>query len=195
MKILINNEIAIDKWIEFLVVSPSVSVFQTPTFYNLFNSIPGLSAELFAIEETSEIKALCLVTLQKESGISGFFSRRAIIYGGPLVCSEGQIFLGCLLNYIYAELKNRVIYTEIRNLSDYNAFRKVFESNGWQYIPYQNFRVDCTDKELLFQKLGNNRKRQLRKALKSGVEIKEAENIKEISEYYNILKKLYRKKD
>ena len=44
--------------------------FQTPEFYDLFNSNDGLSANVFAIEKDGDYKALAVVTIQKEKGIS-----------------------------------------------------------------------------------------------------------------------------
>lgn len=195
MKILENLEISEEKWNSLISCSPYASAFQTPEFYRLFNTVPGLSAKVFAVEEV-DIKALCVVTLQKEPGIKGYFSRRAIIYGGPVLKNENDCkeSLEYLLNSLSNEFKRRSIYIEIRNLNDYDVFKEVFKRNDWHYIPYQNFIVDCSGKERLFQKLMNNRKRQIKKAINSGVEIKEAENLTEINEYYAILQRLYNKK-
>ena len=190
MKLIKNNKISIEKWNSLLSSSPLASPFQTPAFYELFNSVPGLSAEVFAVEEESDIIALCVVTLQKEQGIKGYFSRRAIIYGGPVFGNHCEDGLDYLLTFLNNKFKRKSIYTEIRNLNDYSAFKEVFERNGWQYIPYQNFIVDCSNKEKIFQKLGNNRKRQIKKAISSGVKIKEVEDLNRISEIYSILQRL-----
>ena len=194
LEFLKNNSISINKWNEFLVLSPYTSAFQTPSFFNFFNSVSGLASEVFAVEESSEIRALCVVTLQKEAGLKSYFSRRAIVYGGPVLINNDISVLTYLLTGISIELKRKVIYTEIRSLNDYNRFNKIFERNGWQIIPYHNFKVDCSDREKLFQNLGNNRKRQIKKAINSGVKIKNAENLDDINAFYSILKNLYNKK-
>jgi serine/alanine adding enzyme len=194
LKTIFNNEIPREKWNALLLQSPYSSAFQTSSFYELFNSVPGLSAEAFAIEESSDIKAICVVTLQKEKGLKGYFSRRAIIYGGPVLKFNEESCLKYLLASIIKEFRRRSIYIEIRNLNNYSAFKGEFEINNWRYIPYQNIRVDCSDKEKLFQRLGNNRKRQIKKAISSGVKIKEAENLSEINEFYSILQSLYKQK-
>ena len=195
MHLIKNSEIAIEDWDRLLFSSPYTSVFQTPAFFDLFNAVPGLSARVLAINEGSELKALCVVTLQKETGIKGYFSRRAIIYGGPVLKeNENEDYLIYLLNSLSAEFTRETIYLEIRNLSNYFKYKGIFNRGEWQYIPYQNFKVDCSDKDALFNKLGNNRKRQIKKAVATGVEIKEAENLNEIDEYYAILKRIYQKK-
>jgi serine/alanine adding enzyme len=194
MHLLINKQISTDRWISLLKGNTYSSPFQTPAFFDLFNSVPGLSADVFAVEENSEIISLCVITSQKEPGFKNYFSRRAIIYGGPVLRDGATAGLKYLLSQISIAFKKKSIYTEIRNLHDYGVFRKVFDSDGWQYTAYQNFIVDCSDFDRLFHNLGSNRKRQIKKALSSGVEIKEAESLKEVNEYYTILTRLYYEK-
>jgi serine/alanine adding enzyme len=192
MILLRNKEISVQKWKNFLAFSHFSTSFQTPEFYELCNSVPGLSAQAFALEEDNKINALCVVILQKEQGLKGFFSRRAIIYGGPVLDKkDSEVGLEYLLNSINKEYNGRSIYIESRNLNDYNIYRANFQRNNWRYIPYQDYLVDCSDKQKMFNNLGNNRKREIKKAIKSGVFMKEAENIFEVYEFYKILEKLY----
>ena len=123
MELLINSEISLEKWNEIFSISGFSTPFQSPSFYKLFNSVPGITADVFAVEADSEIKALCVITLQKEKGIKGFFSRRAIIYGGPLIRDNSPEYFRFLLNSIVRKFRQRAIYVEIRNLHDYNIFR------------------------------------------------------------------------
>jgi serine/alanine adding enzyme len=195
MQLLSNPQISIIKWKGLIHSSPYGSQFQTPDFYQLCNSIQGLSADVYALEEGDNLIALCVITLQREIGVKGFFSRRAIIYGGPVLNSNTEEkAIECLLTSISNAYKNRSIYIEIRNLNDYSKFENAFLRNKWHYVPYQNFIVDCTDTEKIFKQLGNNRKREIKKALKAGVSIKEAENLIEVNKFYNILLNLYREK-
>lgn len=126
--------------------------------------------------------------------IQEFFLRRAVIYGGPVLRYEDESALTYLLTSITKEYNNKAIYTEIRSLHAYDYFNKVFKNNGWKNIPYQNFKIDCSDKTRSYNKLGNNRKRQIKKALSSGVIIKEAKDVFEICEFYSLLKILYDRK-
>jgi serine/alanine adding enzyme len=194
LKLLKNDEISISQWDELIVQSPYASAFQTSSFHKVFSSVNGLVSEAFAVEDSQEIRALCVVTFQKESGLKSFFSRRVIIYGGPVLISKDDQALNFLIYSINREYKKKAIYTEIRSLHNYNVFNEVFKKNGWQNIPYQNFKIDCSDKERLFRNLSENRKRQIKKSLGSGVIIKEAKDTYEINVFYEILKALYEKK-
>ncbi|MGC9472429.1 MAG: lipid II:glycine glycyltransferase FemX, partial [Bacteroidales bacterium] len=168
--------------------------FQSPEFYDFFNSLPHFSAEVFALAEKGEIRALCVVVCQKEAGIKGYFSRRAIIYGGPLLVRKDQPDLEHLLEGIEKYFRHKAIYTEFRLLHDYHLYSRVFQSRQWEYLPYLNYRVDCSDRAEMFKKLSNNRKRQIKKALRSGVQVKPAETAEEVKLFYVILKELYQKK-
>jgi serine/alanine adding enzyme len=194
MKVLRNSEISIGAWEILIAHNPYSSPFQTPEFQKLVNSCENLEAEVFAVESDLELEALCLITIQKEPGIKSFFSKRAIIYGGPVFKKENSGSLKMLLESIETEIRHRTIYTEIRNLHDYSLVSDIFKQCGWHYVPYMNIRVNCVRKAKIYHDLSSNRKRQIKKALSSGATIKEGENVEEIMEFYTILRDLYSKK-
>jgi serine/alanine adding enzyme len=192
LKLITDKNISQQQWSNFLNGNKYNTPFQSIEFYNFINSVPLLSARAFAIEKNSELMALCVVTIQKEKGIKGFFSKRAIIYGGPLI-TDNKEALYALLDGINKNVKG-LVYTEIRNLNDYSKYKEHYELAGWNYQPYLNFHVDCTSEELVWLNFNNNRKRQIKKAINSGVTIEGAKSIKEVEEYYTILSSLYIKK-
>ena len=95
---------------------------------------------------------------------------------------------------------NAPIYIEIRNFNDYSRWRGAIEAAGFSYQPHLNFHVDCTDKQKMWERLSDNRKRQIRKkptpdpSLKGGE--KEGKDVSEqdVREWYGILQELYRTK-
>jgi serine/alanine adding enzyme len=196
LNLIRNSQIPLNKWSDFLNESPFISVYQTYTFYELFNSISGISAEVYALEENSIIIALCVVTFYKEEGLKGYFSRRAIIYGGPLIKDNDYETLKYLLYSINNEIKRRAIYIEIRNFFDYNQFNEIFENLGWKRLPYLNIRLNIKEKTIdqIIALMKYNRRREIKLTLSEGTTYREAKNISEIYEVYNILKKLYTEK-
>lgn len=194
MNFLKNEQIGKVNWEKILNSSDYGSPFQTPEFYSFFNSIPGFLAYAYAVEEQNELKSLCVVTIQKEKGITGFFSRRAIIYGGPLIKSFKEEGLSELLKGISKDLKGKVIYLETRNFHDYRIHKEIFAKNNWVFEPYLNYHLNCDTENTVINNLNTNRKRQIKKAIKSGVELKEASNKEEVIEFYNILSNLYKDK-
>jgi len=66
--IVICHNISREKWKSFLNESPFSTPFQSPEYFNFYNSVTGLSAEAFAVEEKKELLTLCVVSYQKAIG-------------------------------------------------------------------------------------------------------------------------------
>jgi len=191
LKVLFNNDIPRDQWYKLLSENSYASPFQTPDFFDLFNSVTRLSSIAIAIQDSNSLKAMAVITMQKESGLKGFFSRRAIIYGGPLLTPGDNDSPRILLNAIIKFLEGKVIYVEIRNLFDYSEFNNEYKMTGWSYKPYLNFKVKCKSEEIIWENLNRLRKRQIKKAINNNVIIGEANNIYEVRDLYSLLSHVY----
>ncbi len=159
-----------------------------------FNSVSNFAANVYAVADKDELKALAVVTTQGEKGPGGFITRRQVIYGGPLVDDECPAALDLLLQTIDENTSGGVIYTEIRNLSDYSALNDIFLQNGYTYVPYLNFRVDTSDLATMTKRVSSSRLRQIKKAHLQSVTCREAQNVREVKDFYAILNKLYKTK-
>jgi len=196
LKVLYNDEIKHDQWEKLLSNNPYATPFQTPEFYDLFNAVKNLSAVAIAVVESESIKALAVITLQKEPGIKGFFSRRAIIYGGPIFLENNVNSLKILLNEINAYFKNKVIYIETRNFFDYSQYKFITTVSGWNYEPYLNFHLCLTglSKESLFSVFNNDVRRRIKNSISEGATYTECNSEDELKEVYTILTELYKTK-
>lgn len=192
MKVLINDNIPLSSWNEFIERNAHATPFHTPSFFRFFNSVGKFSATAYAVTEGDVMKALSVVTIQSEKGPAGIFSRRQIVYGGPLAEDDCPAALDLLLKTIDENRDNRIIFSEIRNLSDFSSLKNVFLNNGYRYVPYLNFRVDTTDRESMTQKVSSSRLRQIRKAQQQSVICSEALNKNEVRVFYLLLRDLYR---
>jgi len=189
-----NNNIPVQEWERLAGINIHSTPFQSYDFYSLVNSIDGLTAEALSIAEEGHLRALVVVVVFHEAGLKGFFSRRAIIYGGPLIDDRYPDALERLLVELATVVGNRVIYTETRNLSDYSDYINVFSDYSWKYLPYCNFKLQTSDAEVMAKAVSSSRMRQIRKAIKSGVKWREALNIIEVETFYEILSRLYAKR-
>jgi lipid II:glycine glycyltransferase (peptidoglycan interpeptide bridge formation enzyme) len=188
-----NEQINLDKWRELLSNSPNASPFQSPEYYKLFSESKGFGAEAFGVENNNGVLlALLVVSIQKEAGFKSQFSKRGIIYGGPLLSdiSSAEFLLKALTKYF----KNKVIYLESRNLSDYSLYRSVFESLGWKYEPWLNYHLLCDEAQNMQKRISSSRLRQIKKAVKNGAQWKESKSLDEVREFYSILEALYNEK-
>ena len=192
--ILVNDQIPVIDWMNFLAGNRHATPFQSFSFFKLFNSVEQLSADAIAISKDGNIKALAVVTIQKETGLRSYFSRRGIIYGGPLVSEDSPDALDILLKQLSARLRGRVIYTETRNLSDYSCYKHIFINNGLRYIPYLNIILDTANIEIVKHNVSNSRMRQIKAARRDSVTWEEAKSLEEVRVFHRILNRLYKEK-
>lgn len=201
MKIIEYKNISREKWNAFVKGSATGTWFQTPKAYEFFTSMSNLFKPFaIGLEDEGALRAVCVgyVTVE-ESALKQFLTRRAIIIGGPCFaddCKNEEVTL--LLSTLRQQLSTGAhapIYIESRNFNDYSRWKDAFEKAGFDYKPHLNFHVDCTDKEKLWERLSENRKRQIRKA-QAAVECLTNERVREeeIREWYEILKQLYKTK-
>jgi serine/alanine adding enzyme len=193
MVLLKNEEVNRKEWRLFIEKNPFLNPFQTPEFYDFINSIKGQKADVYVITENLSICALTVVTLQKESGIAEFFSRRAIIYGG-IVVNDNKYFLK-ILNILSEELKRDFIYIEIRNSFNYEAYKSIMPSR-WTYIPYLNYHLNLSNRNIndILKGMNYNRRREIAQSFKNGVSYSLASSLNEVASLYSILKELYNTK-
>lgn len=193
MEVLFNKNIPRVLWWELLKTNPYATPFQSPDWYDLVESVANMSAEAIAISENSSLRALAVITIQKENGIKGYFSRRGIIYGGPVFDNNNDVN-ELLLQNIIKKIRRNTIYIESRNLSDYNAHTGIFHKYGFSFVPWFNFQINTIDQQTVFSAMSSSRLRQIKKALRNNVIWREAQNIHEVELFYSILADLYKTK-
>jgi len=194
MDILIDEDIPVSLWEDLLKKNRHASPFQTRQYYSFFNSVKGFNATAIAVADGDVLMALAVVTIQKGKGLAAFFTRRGIIYGGPLAEDDCPEALDMLLRKVSEQTDDRVIYTETRNLSDFSSLKDVFLNNGYTYNPWLNYRVDTRDMGLMKQRISSSRLRQIKKAQQQSVTCQEAKNLEEVLLFYGMLKGLYKKR-
>lgn len=180
-----------------LVKASSVATwFQTKEAYDFFGSLPFLEVFGYGVEEQGSLKGVAVGYIQKDGGkVKQFFSRRAIITGGPLLddnISEEDLTL--LLDTLKARLKRKAIYIETRNFNDYSPWRPVFERCGFDYEPHYDIWVDTSSMEVINEKLGKSRKRDIRVSMRDGASVVTQPTIEQVRDYYVILNDLYKNK-
>ncbi len=221
IKLLTYPDIDPQQWQALVEQSPYATWFQTPEAYEFY---AALSSELipfaFGIEECrcdeamrqlgdkdgSRLVGVIVGYITRErNAIKHYFTRRAIIIGGPIIDNDATAEeVAALLNAVKKlqrsdlQPKGRTtatrstglspIYIETRNFHDYSKWKSVFESNGFAYQPHYDIHVHCN----AAHQMSEQRIRQVKKALKNGATICEAQSEQEIRDWYQILCKLYR---
>lgn len=192
MRLLQDDQIDSSIWSEFLNKNKHSSPFQSPEYYKLFSEAEGFDANVFAVESERKLRALVLVSLQKEPGLKAAFSKRGIIYGGPILTDQESA--GILFEAITQFYRKKLIYLETRNFSNYLDYKEVFTSNNWEYQPWLNYQLICDDAAAVKKRMSSSRFRQVKKAIKNGAQWRESNSLSELTSFYSILEKLYREK-
>ena len=195
MKLLLTySDIAPQQWQSLVERSPYATWFQTPEAYQFYASVHNeMTPFAFGIEHNGELRAVVVGYVTKEkSALKQFFTRRAIIIGGPLIGEHAtESDVEQLLRVTASELKSQAIYIETRNFHDYSRWKSVFEANGFTYQAHLNFHVDTSSVEVVDKNLGKSRKRDIRTTIRDGVTPVLEPTIEQVREYYAILKDLY----
>lgn len=212
-EILTYDAIDRTEWGRLVRESETGTWFQSPEAYSFYESLPDLFKPFaIAVERVNELtnerklRGVCVGYVTRErNAIKQYFTRRAIILGGPVIaddatCEEVKFLMEAvrqrlqILDFRF-KILNSPIYIETRNFNDYSKWRGAFEKARFEYMKHLNFHIDCTDKEAMWERLSEVRRRQVKKAISNGVEIKsEGISEAEIREWYQILKDLYAKK-
>ena len=190
---------------EELLTNPDAVIAQIKC---VASSLPSLQGR---VGERLVLRAVCVGYVTKErSALKQFFTRRAIIVGGPCLaddCTDEEVMaLLCALKSTLLSGRDGVgfqpIYIETRNFNDYSRWKNAFAAAGFDYQPHLNFHVDTSSVEVVEANLGKSRKRDIRTTVREGVTIadlsnervSELERERMVREYYLILKNLYETK-
>lgn len=212
LKVLSYEEIDKDQWQELVQTSATSTWFQTPEAYCLYESLPELFKPFVVAvervrelenERVSELKGVCMVFVTVEkSAAKQFFTRRAIIMGGPVIANDASSEeVETLMKAVRYQFKildfrfkilNSPIYIETRNFNDYRRWKNVFVAAGFSYVPHLNFHVDTSSVEIVETNLGKSRKRDIRTSLRDGAIVIEKPTLEQVREYYAILEHLYK---
>ena len=211
MKILLGNDIDRTEWSRLVQNSSTGTWFQTPEAYEFFASLPELFmpfvigiANAPAGAQT-HLRAICVgyVTVEKNP-VKQFFTRRAIIIGGPVLaddCTDEEVEALMTAVKNLPSLQGRVgerlsspIYIETRNFNSYAKWRNAFKAAGFEYQPHLNFHVDTSSVETVEANIGKSRKRDIKTSIRDGAFIIEHPTAEQVREYYAILSNLYKTK-
>lgn len=196
MRIIEGNHIDPKAWSDLVHRSPVATWFQTQEAFAFFSSLSFLETFAYAVESEGRIKGVVVGYIQKDGGrIKRFFSKRAVVLGGPLLADDiKEEELVLCLRALNERMGKEVIYVEFRNFNEYSRWRVVIEQCGFQYQPHYDIHVDTTTMEVVNEHLGKSRKRDIRVSMRDGATMITHPTPSQVHEYYDILKSLYETK-
>ena len=181
---------------DLLKKSSTSSFFQSTTYFNFIQNLNFLEPFIISVLDDNILSGVIVGYIQKDGDrLKQFFSRRAIINGGPLLRDDiSPEALKALLNGCRKFLKGKTIYIESRNFFDYSRYKKDFKSAKYDFEPHYNFQINTASEVIMMQNMGKSRKRDVKVSLRDGASIIERPTEKEICDFYKILNDLYTQK-
>lgn len=189
--ILRDQEIPVDDWNKLLSQFPYPSYFQSSKGYEELRRYKGWQVEALGYLHELKLKAVVVLVIQKEKGLKSLLSKRCIIFAGPIFTNEES--LKVILHAVHQVAKG-CIYFEIRNGYPTEKYINCYLTSGWKYVPWFNFIVPTSDSNLMWSKVSESRRRQLKKAEKSGAYVANPSHENDVKSFYDILTQLYSEK-
>ena len=170
--------------------------FQTEECFSFYRSLGFIEPFRCSVERDGVEKGRMVGYIQKDGGkLKQFFSRRAIINGGPMLADDiTEDELTGLLTKCKRELKKKAIYIETRNFDDYARYKEIFSRAGYNYEPHYNFHVDTSSIDIVEANMGKSRKRDVKTSLRDGAFVVENPTSDEVKDFYRVLEHLYKTK-
>lgn len=196
LTLLTYDQIDQQQWQE-LVQSSAVSTwFQTDEAYRFYQSVGGMQAFAYGVAEEGRLVGVIVgFTTQSTNAIQQYFTKRAIIYGGPLLDVDiSNDALSILLKTVVQNIALNPIYIETRNFNDYSQWKEIININGFNYQKHLDYHINTTSIELAQRNIGKHRWRYIRLSMRDGAKIVENPTIEQVRAFYTILQDLYRTK-
>jgi len=196
IRTIINlSELYFKKLEQFVSSHPNGNFFQSPKAFQFFQAVENYQPFLFVAMENDDIVGSLLAVIMKEgTGLKGYFSRRCIIWGAPLAKDQNSAIHSSIFKKLNEIVSKKSIYSEIRNFSDQSVQKELLQQIGFRFNEHLNYIVKISSLEEAWTKLSDSKKRQIKKSIKNGASIIEAEKLDQIESFYKILATLYREK-
>jgi serine/alanine adding enzyme len=183
-------------WTSFVDQLEGGNIFHTPEMFEVFSRTEGYRPTLWAaVDGGARPLALFLpVEISLFGGPLRYFTTRAVAFGSVLAAPDerGRDALSMLLQTYGREVNRRVLFTELRNLADMEKLRPVLAESGFEFQDHLNFLIDLARPlEEIWGDIRPNARRNIRKAMRSEVVVRQAESLRDIDTAYGILREAY----
>lgn len=188
-----TNQIDLTKLDKFVYNHPHGNFFQSVNAFLFFQSVDNYEPILIvASEDEGIVGSLLAVVIKEGKGLKTLFSRRAIVWGGPLVKDDDPEILFKILEKFNEISKQNAIYSQFRNFYDMKKFLNAFIEQGWVFEEHLNIIVDLSKSEDdLWNEMDSKGRNKIRRAENEGTCFKVLENRIELDVTYDILKEIY----
>ncbi len=189
------EDISVDDWKKLLEKVHYPVVFQSPEMYQVFEKTRFFKPYITAVYSNEKLLAvLHSVSIQESKGLKGYFSKRTLAYGGPVIdpdAADKELLVDVILKALIRQVRNKSIFIQFRNFRDLSRYKNVFENNRFHFEERLNLLTPSDSEQQIFAQMSSSKRRQIRKSLQNGAEVIAPENEQQIHDFYAILQDLY----
>lgn len=181
--------------VDFLKEHPYNTIFQSPAFFHFYLKVKHHQPHYFLLfDQEDRLAGVLLAVIVKEgNGLLSLLSARTLVYGGPIVADDDPTFHNLLLKTLNQKIAQSGLFTQFRNFRSCPApLVDVFKKNGFVIRDRLNLITPVSNSRQTLMQMSASRRRQIRKGLASGAEIREATSLEEVRQLYILLHDLYR---
>lgn len=179
----------------FVVNHENSNIFQTSDYYNVHKNQQGSTPFGYAVTENQHIAGIVIgVIYENYFPPVHFFTRRAVILGGPLVLSGRNDVLEFMLKKLISQLRKKCVYVQFRNLSDITQFRQIFEKSGFIYEDHLDIIHNLNKPaEEIKLKISKNKRGNINKSRNKGAFVREISDLSEFRKGINLIRGTYKR--
>lgn len=198
---IINDPLKLkpNSWAKFIKENKGGNIFQSPDFYYAIAETKLFTPAFIACVDSGS-KQICgsiLGTIQKDyTGILGYFTRRCIIVGGPVVQeNQKSLIYDLLLHEMQISFQSKAFYFEFQFLYPIeNHIKTLFEKYNYLYYPYMNIVVNTSlSKDALWEQIHKSRKKGIAKGAKQTFTFSKLNSFPSIDQFDLLLKETYKR--
>lgn len=182
-------------WDDFVANHPHGNIFQNHYFYLINSNLPNVRPFAYGVFAGNELMALSVGVIYSNFVFPlKFFTKRAIIIGGPLIHNDDDDVLDFFLRELSGKLKKKSIYIQFRNLWDIKNKQSIYYKNNYIYEEHLDIIHNLTlSKDEILRKISKNKRGNINKSTNKGTQFKEITKIDEFRIATDLIKRTYKK--
>ena len=151
---------------------------------------------MFAENARQEITGV-MVAIIIIDRIYGFPFQRMLVQGGPVVSKslhQKADVIRALLQFLKLQIPRKTVFLEIRNLQHWGDDAAIFHETGFTWHDHLNDILPLHPANQVFPGIKAAKQRQIQRGIENGAVIRPAGSIREVEDFYQLLRDLYRNK-
>lgn len=179
---------------------PGKNTFHSKELFQIYEATPGYSPLLIVAYEDNKPVARMLAAVRKaKKWIPGILARQCVVYGSaefletdsPISKEKEEDIFGEIIECLTQEVGLSCLLIEFRNLENAMFGYKAFRANKFFPVNWLRVRNSLHSIKKTEERFSPSRVRQIKKGLKNGAKVEEAQTVEEIRSFSRMLRKIY----